>query len=159
MLFKDPRDFQGTLQTFARIVRFYTLSSKFSFVFFKDNSEYCSESHVEKVDCFKSEGSSEPGEVEFFTLRERNLTGIVAATLQEKEPLYFENVQICEFFNELIDLDTSQNLATIPVIFMNQLPLGVFQVSGNFRVKNGTVEKEMNDCFLYFAELLAFFVS
>lgn len=59
-------------------------------------------------------------------------------------------------YNENIDLSTTKNLATVPITFMNQLVLGAYQVTGNFKVRNGEVDKYLNDAFLYFADILGY---
>jgi hypothetical protein len=107
MLFKDQSNLQSTLLTFSKILNFYTLSSKFNFVFYQENSVFYADDHSEIMDCYRSDSDTVPESDQEFTHRQKILTGIVAKSLQDKEPIYFENIQLCEFFNQNIDLDTS----------------------------------------------------
>ena len=73
--------------------------------------------------------------------------------------MYIKDTHKCDEHNENIDIATTQNLATIPILYMDQVVLGAYQVSGNFKVRNGEVDKKLNDSFIYFSEILGYCMS
>ena len=137
MLMMNLHSLPQVFKTFTKIIEFYTHAAKFRFVFYQENSEYDSKIGKEIVQLHKFKDDSNKGEL---ISEPKPLAGIFEEAILHKVPVYDKNILKSELHNENIDLMTTQNLATIPVLYMDQLVIGAYQVSGNFRVRDQNVD-------------------
>ena len=58
--------------------------------------------------------------------------GLAGASFEDKKVLLAVSGRQDEQFNSLMDIDTTLNLITVPIVLLDVIPLGVLQLSGRF---------------------------
>lgn len=58
--------------------------------------------------------------------------GLAGASFEDRKVLLAQCGREHEEFNSLMDIDTTLNLITVPVVLLDNIPLGVLQLSGRF---------------------------
>ena len=57
---------------------------------------------------------------------------LAGACFEDRKVLLAECGREHEEFNGLLDIDSALNLITVPVVLLDNIPLGVLQLSGRF---------------------------